>query len=466
MEGDRRLRKVGPRSLAVVLTVLALVLPAILSPPAAKASPANPQWDEWDSLNLINRERRAAGLRPLAMVPQARDVARDWSAAMRNADVLSHNPDVFSVLRALYPSYQKIGENVGVGGSVTTLHTAFMNSTGHRSNILGDYQYAGVGVVWAATKMWVTVDFVKSSSPLPFLTRTPVTRVGGASDPDTSVLMSRRLGAGSAAAVVVARADGFADALAGGPLAAVNRGPLLLSPPDRAPPNVVEEARRVVSSAGTVFLLGGPAALAPGVEADFLAAGLRVVRLAGPDRFATATAVAARVNPAPTEVFLASGVSFPDAVVASAPAGARKVPVLLLAPTSVPAATSAYLVAHSAARRVLVGGRAAVADNVATAAGVTERIAGQDRYATSVAVAQRFFGATNRVAPVSGGRFQDALVASPEAGRDGYPVVLTASPPSDATYGYIGAQANRWVFGLVVGRPNDVTDDTVATLFS
>lgn len=99
-------------------------------------------------------------------------------------------------------------------------------------------------------------------------------------------------------------------------------------------------------------------------------------------------------------------------------------------------------------------------------AGVAERVAGNDRYATSVAVAQRFFGTTNRVAATSGTRFQDALVAAPEAGRDGYPVVLTASPPSDATYNYIGAQANRWTFGLVVGRPADVTDDTVVTLFS
>lgn len=437
----------------------------VLSPPS-NASPENPQYDEWDFLNLINRERRANGLRPLAMVAGARDVARGWSGTMASTDKLAHNPNFSSQLGQLFPNYRRAGENVGVGGGVPVLHNAFMNSPAHRANILGDFAYAGVGVRWANSKLWVTVNFLKDAGTLPFIVRTPLTRVGGAGDPDTAVLLSRRLAAGSASGAVVARVDGFADALAGGPLATARRGPVLLTPPEDAPQNVVDEARRVLAPGGTVFLLGGPAAISPAVENEFRSAGLAVTRLGGSDRFHTATLVAPLVNSAPPEIILVSGVSYPDAVLAGAPAGRRASPILLMAPDSVPFATNAYLMAHGGTRRVLVGGPAAVNEAAATAAGVDERIAGPDRYSTSAAIAEKFFPGGNRVALASGLRFQDALLASAEAGRDGYPVVLTGTPVPNPSYDYVGRQANRWVFGLVVGRPSDISDDTVVLSFT
>lgn len=448
---------------AALLTVGGVLL---VAPAPIRATPENPQYDEWDFLNLINRERRGSGLRPLAMVPGARDVARAWSGAMAARNALSHNPDFASQLAQRFPNYRRLGENVGVGGSVTSLHTAFMNSPGHRANVLGDYGYAGVGVRWAGTRLWVTFNFIKDSGQLPFIVRTPVTRVGGAGDPDTAVLLSRRMAAGSASAAVVARVDGFADALAGGPLAAANRGPVLLSPPNDAPQNVVEEAARVVHPGGTIYILGGPAAISPAVEAEFASTGLIIHRLGGADRFGTAAAIAPKVNPAPTEILLVSGLSHPDAVLAGAPAGHRRSPILLMAPGDVPPPTSTYLTAYAAARRVLIGGPAAVNDAAARSAGVQERVAGPDRYSTSAAVSEKFFPGGNRVAMASGLRFQDALLASAEAGRDGYPVVLSGTPVPNPSYDYVGRQANRWVFALVVGRPGDISDDTVVLSFT
>ena len=451
---------------ALVVALVTMGALGLAAPSPTRASPENPQYDEWDFLNLINRERRGAGLRPLAMVPAARDVARAWSDAMASRNVLSHNPNFAAQLEQRFPNYRRLGENVGAGGSVTSLHAAFMNSPGHRANVLGDFGYAGIGVRWSGTKLWVTVNFLKDSGQLPFVVRTPVTRIGGASDPDTAVLLSRRLSPGSAAAVVVARTDGFADALAGGPLATAHGGPVLLTPPNDVPDNVVEEARRVIAPGGVVFVLGGPAAISFAMEGEFIAAGLNVQRLAGSDRFGTAAAIAPRVNSAPTEVFLVSGLSFPDAVLAGAPAGRRRSPILLVAPDSVPPPTDLYLKAHASLPRVLVGGPAVVAEGAARAAGVHERIAGPDRYSTSAAVSEKYFPGGNRVAVASGLRYQDALLASAEAGRDGYPVVLSGTPVPNPSYDYVGRQANRWVFGLVVGRPSDISDDTVILSFT
>jgi putative cell wall-binding protein len=78
-----------------------------------------------------------------------------------------------------------------------------------------------------------------------------------------------RFDTGSAEGVVVGRDDVFADALSGGALAAVHHGPVLLTPPGAASPGVVAEAARVLKPGGTVYLLGGPAALSPAVESAF-----------------------------------------------------------------------------------------------------------------------------------------------------------------------------------------------------
>lgn len=54
-----------------------------------------------------------------------------------------------------------LGENVGVGRSVSSLHRAFMQSGDHRRVILfGGFDYVGVGAVRARGRLWVTEVFL------------------------------------------------------------------------------------------------------------------------------------------------------------------------------------------------------------------------------------------------------------------------------------------------------------------
>ena len=111
----------------------------------------------------INAERSARGLAPLQVYWDLVDDARAHSQRMMDAGDLHHNPNLGSVASG----WRGLGENVGVGGSVAALHQAFMNSTVHRNNILGDFNYVGVGVtVESDTKMWVTVVFMKGAPGL------------------------------------------------------------------------------------------------------------------------------------------------------------------------------------------------------------------------------------------------------------------------------------------------------------
>jgi uncharacterized protein YkwD len=59
-----------------------------------------------------------------------------------------------------------LGENVGVGNTVDTLHTAFMNSPAHRDNIMfNSFRFVGVGAVEAKDRLWVTVIFENQVDP-------------------------------------------------------------------------------------------------------------------------------------------------------------------------------------------------------------------------------------------------------------------------------------------------------------
>src|SRR6202035_1224855 len=98
---------------------------------------------------------------------------------------------------------------------------------------------------------------------------------------------------GSAGAVVVARSDFFSDALAGGPLAAANNGPLLITPggsQSSLDPRVQAEIQRVLPTGHTVYVLGGVLALGPSIDATLTGLGYNVVRLGGVDEYATAVA--------------------------------------------------------------------------------------------------------------------------------------------------------------------------------
>ena len=56
---------------------------------------------------------------------------------------MSHDPNLVANVARVVPDWRRVGENVGVGYDVTQLHNAFMGSSGHRANIMGDYNQVG-----------------------------------------------------------------------------------------------------------------------------------------------------------------------------------------------------------------------------------------------------------------------------------------------------------------------------------
>ncbi|MFZ0626659.1 MAG: CAP domain-containing protein [Acidimicrobiia bacterium] len=130
---------------------------------------------EADFLAKINASRAAAGLAPLQVDGGLRAHARNHTADMVAAGGIFHSSE--SELKAAAGSgWDKIGENVGRGQSVESLHIAFMDSAGHKKNILGDYNYVGIGTDSSNGYLYVTVVFMKKgSTPSPTTTTAPDT---------------------------------------------------------------------------------------------------------------------------------------------------------------------------------------------------------------------------------------------------------------------------------------------------
>jgi uncharacterized protein YkwD len=143
-------------SLLVLLVAAAAAL-SLASSPAAADDAA----DEARLYQLTNEARAANGRAPLAYDAAASSVARGWAAELARSGNLRHNPNLVAQVNAYVTTqWSSIGENVGYAPTVDAMQAAYMASTGHRNNILGNYNRVGVGSVRSGAVVWTTVVFI------------------------------------------------------------------------------------------------------------------------------------------------------------------------------------------------------------------------------------------------------------------------------------------------------------------
>lgn len=103
-------------------------------------------------VELVNKERQASGLAPLAVDPALVRTARLKSQDMVDKNYFSHQSPTygspFDMMRQFGITFRAAGENIACNQSVAAAHQAFMNSQGHRENILSpSFTQIGVGIV-------------------------------------------------------------------------------------------------------------------------------------------------------------------------------------------------------------------------------------------------------------------------------------------------------------------------------
>lgn len=115
---------------------------------------------EAEFLSKINATRAANGLGALRLDDALRAHARSHSEDMADSGEIYHSSEA-ELTTAAGTGWSGIAENVGKGGSPSSLYDAFMASPNHKMNILGNYNYVGIGTDTKGGALYVTVIFLR-----------------------------------------------------------------------------------------------------------------------------------------------------------------------------------------------------------------------------------------------------------------------------------------------------------------
>lgn len=312
---------------------------------------------------------------------------------------------------------------------VKSANSAEARRSGHRSR--GRSRSIRMGISGAAA----TAVFLSMFTGLPasaYENGVEVDRVSGADRYATAVAISQRFEA-PVDTVYVATGQNFPDALSAAPAAAAAGGPLLLTPTATLPQVVKAEIRRLQPR--LIVVAGGAGAVSGAVYTELSGLASEIRRDAGVNRYETSRMISERAFPLGSTVrpFLATGANFPDALSASAAAGATADPVILVngSGNTLDAATVSLLDQYTIEGVVIVGGAGVVSAGIESSARVrfgtdnVERISGADRYATSSAILSRFSPTASSVFVAVGTNFADALAGATLAGATSTPLVVS-----------------------------------------
>jgi uncharacterized protein YkwD len=169
------LKTLSPRQLALVFAALVLAAAIPIAVPRfvpdlfPTATGDNQCYtykaDEKAFVAKMNAVRANAGKGKLRLDPELSKASAVHTKEMVKAQLLHHTST--TALKRRVTGWNSLGENVGAGGSVDSLHAAFMGSPAHKANIMHPgFNNVGTGVtVDSAGRMWVTVIFESKANP-------------------------------------------------------------------------------------------------------------------------------------------------------------------------------------------------------------------------------------------------------------------------------------------------------------
>ncbi len=146
------------RMLSVLLVTVAATIALGTGQAAQAADPGN----EADLANRINMVRGSRGLAAVTTHSVLTAKAEAWAQHMADSGCLCHSnlPDGVTV------GWRKLGENIGRGPNVATIHDALVNSPLHYANMVdGAFRWVGVGIAYGGGQMYVAEVFMDGDAP-------------------------------------------------------------------------------------------------------------------------------------------------------------------------------------------------------------------------------------------------------------------------------------------------------------
>ncbi len=140
------MNRISRSGLAISSLVLAVVLAVGVAHPAG--AQAYVPGEETAMIGLVNGVRAAKGLQKLVKHDQLRSMARGQADRMEAKGNIFHNLDLGGDITSRGLEWLRVGENVGMGPTLTLIHEALLKSPKHYENIVRpEYNSVGIGVV-------------------------------------------------------------------------------------------------------------------------------------------------------------------------------------------------------------------------------------------------------------------------------------------------------------------------------
>ena len=296
-------------------------------------------------------------------------------------------------------------------------------------------------------------------------------RLAGDNRYATSAEAAERFGSTNTVVLASGEDGRYPDALAASYLAGLRDAPVLLTRKD-VTPDVVKKAI-ADSGAQNIVIVGGESAVSKTQE-DELAQDYSVKRLAGDDRYGTATEIINEGGDAGTDTaLLATGSNFPDALGGGPVAFAEQMPLAITKVDDMPDDVLEAIKAAGITKVLVLGGQGAVSDAVVEElkkADITveKRFAGADRAQTSTMVARYAidtFGfdrtAVNVASGYVGGAGADALGGTALTGQQKRALLITKSDDTAGTaiLGFLDDFSDTLKEGVIFGGASALTQE-------
>lgn len=309
-----------------------------------------------------------------------------------------------------------------------------------------------------------------------------VDRVAGSTRISTAAELATAAFPEGADHVVIGPAYSFQETIAAGPLAAALGGPVLTTGPEGLHERAAEAVRELAPE--RVTLVGDHDVLGYGVFDDLVADtevhGEHITRLAGQTPAGTSAKVAAEVfrHTETARVLVARGAdpeaegAWPDALTGGWYGAVTGAPVLLATTDSLPETTTAAAALAEAETATIVGGTAAISEDVEAALGehvdTVDRLAGNTRFTTAATLVDALLDAgeidPGQLWAATGGDFADALAAGPAVAAEGGALTLidgTEGSSDDGLDDWFATHRERFDTGAAIGGTAAISEDAL-----
>ncbi|MBP1759898.1 MAG: cell wall-binding protein [Firmicutes bacterium] len=291
---------------------------------------SNNSFNYFDLIKVLTAPPRLAGL---DRYQTARAIGEEYNRGQVDNIILASGTNFPDALSATLLSKKLTAPILLVGPTVEESADALSYITAHSNANTKIYIIGGTGVISESLE----AELLKGGHA--------TERLSGLDLYDTNIAVVTKVNVNPGTPVILATGESFPDALSISSFAGSNQYPILLV----SKSDLAEKTKNYISTQNpsTVYIAGGVSAVSQSIEDQVkaLIPSISIKRLAGTDRFETASAVVNEFATTPNTIYLANGFNFSDALAGSAIASKTGDPILLIDQNSetLPPAIESYL---------------------------------------------------------------------------------------------------------------------------